>query len=64
MTAQENSFCCATDMAPMSEPGAYGAGTIGTVSNRTFKPFKQTDYDHQHTYEIRVRSIEHAAALD
>ena len=34
MTAPENNFCCATDLAPMSEPGAYGVGTIGTVSYR------------------------------
>jgi hypothetical protein len=30
----------------------------------TVKPFKQTDYDRQHIYEIRVRSIEHATALE
>jgi hypothetical protein len=32
MTAPENNFCCATDMAPMSEPGVYGVGIIGIVS--------------------------------
>jgi len=34
MTAPENNFCCATDLAPMSEPVAYGVGTIGIVSCR------------------------------
>jgi hypothetical protein len=26
----------------------------------TVKPFKQSDYDHQHAYEVRVRSVERA----
>jgi hypothetical protein len=32
MTAPESNFCCATDLAPMSEPGVYGVGIIGIVS--------------------------------
>ena len=32
MTAPESNFCCATDLAVMSEPGVYGAGIIGIVS--------------------------------
>jgi hypothetical protein len=34
MTAPKNNFCCATDLALMSEPGVYGAGIIGIVSYR------------------------------
>ena len=50
----------------MSEPGAYGDGTIGIVSNRINGRTVQTkrDYDHQHTYEVHVRPAEHAAPPD
>jgi len=34
MTAPESNFCCATDLALMSEPGVYGVGIIGIVSFR------------------------------
>jgi hypothetical protein len=34
MTAPESNFCCATDLAPMSEPGVYGGGITGIVSFR------------------------------
>jgi hypothetical protein len=66
MTARENNFCCATDLAPMSEPGVYGAGTIGIVSNRFYGQTVQTkrDYDHQDAYEVRVRSVELCHAPD
>ncbi len=48
----------------MSELDAYGVGTIGIVSYRqTAESSKQSDYDHQHAYDIRVRSVGHGAAL-
>jgi hypothetical protein len=41
MIAPENNFCCATDLAPMSEPAVYGVGIIGIVSfSRTAESFQ------------------------
>jgi len=42
MTAPENNFCYATDLAPISEPDRYGVGIIGIASfkrtSETFQP--------------------------
>jgi hypothetical protein len=48
MTAPGNNFCCATDLAVMSEPGAYGVGIIGIVS---YEP----NGNHRHAHERRYR---------
>jgi len=52
MTAPEDNFCCATDLAPMSGPGAFGVGIIGIVSYEPAAPATriQTSHPFGHTY--------------
>jgi hypothetical protein len=60
MTAQTNNFCHGTDSVLMSEPGVYGADTIGIASYRS--RIDPTNYDWKHKYEIRVRQSARAEA--
>ena len=62
MTAQTNNFCHGTDSVLMSEPGVYGADTIGIASYRRDGRIDPTNYDWKHKYEIRVRQSARAEA--
>jgi len=46
----------------MSEPGVYGADTIGIASYRRDGRIDPTNYDWKHKYEIRVRQSARAEA--
>src|SRR5215467_8335940 len=58
MTAPEDNFCCATDLAPMSGPGAFGVGIIGIVSYEPAAPATriQTSYPFGHIYRSVLNS--------
>src|SRR5262249_21129117 len=58
MTAPENNSCCATDLAPMSGPGAFGVGIIGIVSYEPAAPATriQTSYPFGHIYRSVLNS--------